>query len=1357
MYSVEDEEYRKISRSGLLARSPEGHAAKGMPIKGHEDMWVEIQAHTFRNWVNENLRDCGYQVNDLSTDLCDGVRLVALVSSLQKKRLKYVKRPLNQHQSLENVTTALNAITDDGIKLVNIGSVDIVNGNLKLILGLIWSLIVHYQFGSSKFPPKKMMLAWLKNVLPECSIHNFTSDWNSGIALSALLDYCKPGLFPDWRELDPRESVQNCERAMRLAQKVFNIPMVLEPEYLASPYLDELSGMTYLSYFMKELSPGYFATLRWVQSQVPECNVKNFTTDWNDGLTLCTLVRSFGGPVPGHKNLSRRPEDWETNQEQGVNGGLRLGVEPVLRPVDMADPEVEHLGVMAYAAGFQWLKKKPPPGERLVVNIDTKKARVNQPSNFRLEFIYPEDIDPSLIRVEIIGPNGPVPCDLELGPDGGIGTFIPTDVGMHELIVYNEDEPVKGCPYHIRAAPDRAEKIMFSGLDPCSVGSVVEVSINSNGAADSILQVVAEAPSGRELHCPVDRDGNAFITTFKPDEAGQWSIAIYYDDEHIQGSPFSCVVYDPHAVKLSGLEGAVPQESFTFTCDAIAAGIGEVRFDVVHRGKSIPHQKIEIKPGIYRVTFVPPELGKYRIYTYFNGSEVKGSPFKMMVTPDGKPVPENQKKNSRRDKSPEKLEKKTSYSPLNASFREEGKENRFNSIDRINKRPPGSPEINGHEDFSHLQIAQSPRGVSSIQNFELLKSVKEVNRVNKALISNRDETDAVHSRIVSRRDVNVEERGPNLAAVSVRDVNVEGRGLDLAAMGQTSSFTVESQDIRADDLTVVINGPKGTTIKPRVFDGPKSHSVTVEFSTTHIGEYIIDVLLLGQPLPNSPFRCFAYNSQEIRVGNIPDGVVGEPVEFEIDGSSAGSGNLEILVNGGHVTSSVSSLGGQKFLASFVPHQASLHTIEMKFNDDPVPGSPWTIMVVEQSVTPGKRPSVIGDGVRHIPARRQAAVQLALASYQTVSDVKATVLGPNKRTVPHNLVNLYNGTCEVEFTPTEVGAYVVDAAIGSMKVYGCPMIAKAYDASLIRVSEVTSGRVGQVCQFRVDAGSAGEGQLEISINDGEVPNQVQVLGGGRCLVSFTPDHPRLHTIDIKFNGETVPGCPFKCKILDTSRVSVSLKSLELIPLGEPAQFNISVDSNSNAELAVAVRGPTTDPPVRVTGNTQNGLVAEFTPSEVGPHTVTVELNGISVPGTPAVCKAYDSRKVVVSQVPRGIIGKQVQFTVDAGGCGEGNLEITISARGRNVPTQVQPQGSAKFIVSFVPLEAVDHVVSITFNKEPVPGSPFTCTISNDPGRVTATGRALTAASILRTSTFQLTNISGSVDDIEVNIEGVPRNL
>lgn len=72
-------------------------------------------------------------------------------------------------------------------------------------------------------------------------------------------------------------SIENCRRAMELARSRLGVPQVLQPEYLASPHLDELSGMTYLSYFMKESSPGTRATLRWVNSQIPDKKVKNFT------------------------------------------------------------------------------------------------------------------------------------------------------------------------------------------------------------------------------------------------------------------------------------------------------------------------------------------------------------------------------------------------------------------------------------------------------------------------------------------------------------------------------------------------------------------------------------------------------------------------------------------------------------------------------------------------------------------------------------------------------------------------------------------------------------------------------------------------------------------------------------------------------------------------------------------------------------------------------------------------------------------------------------------------------------------------------------------------------------------------
>ncbi|XP_046654649.1 filamin-C-like isoform X2 [Daphnia pulicaria] len=1483
-----EDESAYISHSGLVARSPQGHAATSMPIKGNEEIWVEIQTHTFRNWVNDMLKETGFQVRDLSTDLCDGVRLVALIEVLQKRKLRNVLRPVNQHQMLENATTALNAITADGIKLVNIGNVDIVNGNLKLILGLIWSLIVHYQIGRSKFPPKKLMLAWLKAVLPETGVHNFTTDWNSGIRLAALLDYCKPGLFPNWRELDPRNSVENCRRAMELAQKVFDIPMVLEPEYLASPYLDDLSGMTYLSYFMKENSPGFFATLRWVNSQIPQMKINNFTSNWNDGVAVCSLVHSLGGPVPGFNNLSRDPENWESNLELGIHGGERLNVEPVLKAVDMADPNVEHLGVMAYAAYFQWVKARPKPCDRLKIIPDGKTVRVHNPANFKIEYLVP-DVDIKEITAEVRGPSGEVECRLNLTPTGGSGSFIPTEVGMHELTVYCEGEVVTGCPVRIRALPDLSQ-IMFSGIDPCALGSIVEVLINSNGAGGGSLEVEAKSPTDRILNCPVSNDNGVYTATFQPDEAGEWKISVTYEGEHIQGSPFTCFVFDPHAVKLLDITGAIPGEKFTFTCDASEAGWGEAKFDLVHRGRSLPHTVREVEKGIYMITFTPQERGKHRVYVYYNGIEVKGSPFSLRVgsgssgsadkhnhTRDSKygasnTASFNKTKDTTTDISAENVTNRSvntnvsslvdkGYSTLTSDRRHLtelnqeklyaslGRDKRLSSVERENKllspekvlslrrnsagtgadavthptqplsslfQSSNAEEVNGRStskmsrEFTTNESrryvnetfeSRSSNHLSSVNKHEynsneisspinhVLTNKSESNRIDSAsnvkvssmalgatpyrrdswdamaktgigfspddklnssslarnlfVDSVHDESDAVHSRLTSIRQFDV------------ANVTVTGEGLNLAPVGRVTTFTIQSRDMEANDVNVKITGPNQRNIPVQIQKAPGG--VNVSFSSTSVGEYTIDVQVKNQRLAGAPFRCFAYNAEEIRVGRVPSGVVGKPVEFEIDGSTAGSGNLEILVNGGHVTSYVRELGDQCFLASFVPHQSTVHTIEMKFNGETVRGSPWEVEVSEGSTTmlsnAAIKPAVIGgEGVRHFAAGKIASFDLDLHG-KSRDAAAVSITSPSKRQLSSRLVDGPTSQVHrVEFNPSEVGSYLIDISVDGLKIQGSPFVAKAYDSSLIRVTDVTNGAVGQPCQFRVDASQAGEGQLEISINDGEVPNHVQVLGGGKCLVSFTPEIAKIHTIEIKFNGETVPGCPFVCKIADTSRVSVSLRNMELVAAGEVAQFEITVDGTANSELAVAVKGPTTNLPVKISGGARNTFTAEFSPREVGSHTISVDYNGLPVTGTPFVCKVYDSKKVYVSPMPTGVLRKNLQFTVDASQAGEGNLEITISARGRNIPTKVHPQGSARFAVSFVPLEAIDHVITITFNKEAVPGSPFNAPVFTEPDRIVVSGQSLASSAVGKTSYFKLSNVTGSVEDIEINVEG-----
>ncbi|ESO98828.1 hypothetical protein LOTGIDRAFT_158778 [Lottia gigantea] len=104
---------------GHQARSKEG---RGISVRsGDSDKWIIIQKTTFTNWVNVQLQPRNLEVRDLQDDFCDGVKLCALVEALQQKKIgRVVAKPINQHQSIQNVTVALTAIANDNVRLVNI-------------------------------------------------------------------------------------------------------------------------------------------------------------------------------------------------------------------------------------------------------------------------------------------------------------------------------------------------------------------------------------------------------------------------------------------------------------------------------------------------------------------------------------------------------------------------------------------------------------------------------------------------------------------------------------------------------------------------------------------------------------------------------------------------------------------------------------------------------------------------------------------------------------------------------------------------------------------------------------------------------------------------------------------------------------------------------------------------------------------------------------------------------------------------------------------------------------------------------------------------------------------------------------
>lgn len=91
--------------------------------KDEDAEWKRIQKKTFTRWCNEHLKKQDTAINDLTTDLSDGVRLIILLELLSEKKIgRYSKKPRVHAQRMENVEMALNFITKtEKLRLVNIG------------------------------------------------------------------------------------------------------------------------------------------------------------------------------------------------------------------------------------------------------------------------------------------------------------------------------------------------------------------------------------------------------------------------------------------------------------------------------------------------------------------------------------------------------------------------------------------------------------------------------------------------------------------------------------------------------------------------------------------------------------------------------------------------------------------------------------------------------------------------------------------------------------------------------------------------------------------------------------------------------------------------------------------------------------------------------------------------------------------------------------------------------------------------------------------------------------------------------------------------------------------------------------
>merc|ERR1719225_955746 len=182
-------------------------------------------------------------------------------------------------------------------------------------------------------------------------------------------------------------------------------------------------------------------------------------------------------------------------------------------------------------------------------------------------------------------------------------------------------------------------------------------------------------------------------------------------------------------------------------------------------------------------------------------------------------------------------------------------------------------------------------------------------------------------------------------------------GMDLLPVGRTIAFDCPVEGVHKSDIHVQIVGPDDRKC-PQTIRLNDDGTFTCEFSTSLVGEHKIEIIISDEQLNVTP-NFYTYDATKIKVEQLPQGYIGLPVEFDIDGKGAGFGNLEIIVNGGRVTSHVHTISNEKFQANFIPHDPGRHRVDVKFNGEKVPNSPWFVEVKDPN-TPLLAPMLVAN-------------------------------------------------------------------------------------------------------------------------------------------------------------------------------------------------------------------------------------------------------------------------------------------------------------------------------------------------------------------------------------------------------------
>ncbi|CDW56754.1 filamin C [Trichuris trichiura] len=1294
--------------------------------------WKRIQQNTFTRWVNEHLRNVQMRVDNLETDLTDGLILIKLVEILSKKKLpRHNAKPTFRSQKLENVSVALTFLSNvEGIKLVNIDSSDIVDQRLKLILGLIWTLILHYSIsvpiweddrdftdGTRKRqfqePPKQRLLNWLNTKLPQIPVTNFTSQWSDGRTLGALVDSIAPGLCPEWKSWKPAYALKNTTTAMDLAEQWLTVPKLIEPEEFISPDVDELSMMTYLSqYPHAKLRPG--APLKPPVEELSPSQVLAYGPGLSQEIPIEEQV-GFNVDVQG------RPGDVEVF----ITDPLRRTEKPTRLTFDEKSgtymvqytPKVIGSHQVTVRYNGRNIAKSPFNVRVVTPKADIKQMSVSgpglrsglvvgKPTYFDIFTAGGEEKD---FQVSILDSNCQNSSLKPIQRNTGSGIlrceYTPIVSGLHSISVFYDHELVSSnkSPFEVWVAPafdaNRihvvGRGIQASGVRLGDRNVSFRVTCDDENAEAARLLVKARQPDGLSLTLKRSDSGGVGLNAafcYEPRIVGIHKFHIFYNDQELAQSPFEVAIGPTmrSAIKAfgPGLKRGVVDKPCKFTV--------ETNGEVCSLGFSVEGpDKAEINcndntDGSVDISYVPKAVGEYAVHILANDEDIPDSPFMVDIV------------NSKGGCFPALVE--CHGTGLARTGNICGTKSTF--VVDASHAGRGDLHVCGYDsDGMEVSIAQETVSPGVVQCQYVPQNAK------------------AHSFFVTMDNQSIsgspfrvyiqEPCKPHL-------VRAMGPGLEAGVKTKEKKhFFVDCKEAGPGELEVTMLDQHGEPITDIEVADYRDGTYTVYYKVDFPGTNRLFVRFNGKDIPGSPFNIVVepyLDLSDVQISGLEsskwrthfftspllsvDVFVDAVNEFVVDARTVtkrvtGAG-IECLMKSPDRRVAKCHIADQRdgtYRVAFSPTVEGKHELLLSYDGLPVTKGP---LLVEAKIgSDPKRCKVTGlgltEGIVGVPCRFSVDTRGAGNGNLGIS-----VEGPSKAVI--SCTDNNDGTCTAEYQVSKPGEYKISVLFADQHISGSPFTARLetpIDASLVTARgpglDPAHCRYGIPLRFLVDASKSGPALLNVLIDteSGAASKQPEIIEKGHGLYEVVYQAPLAGTncsVHVLYGGKEIPNSPFTMRVMpafEPKKVIVtgcSKQAPTIVHAGEPVSLNIDTSQAGYAPLQVLIKDPEGLSLLAKHTEKSNGQdELSFVPEIAGIYEAQVKLGEGLVSEEP-----FRWKVLPVGNARRCLIT-------------EGRFENAIVGEEQCVKVRTEPHGEGKVTCQILPVDMPTKQVETTVEQ------------------------------------------------------------